>query len=218
MELTLKYLKTLSRNNNRDWFEKNKSKYLAAKDEFEILVADVLKDLVEFDSSLTGLNPKKLIFRIYRDVRFSKNKDPYKNNFGASFSANGKGMGTPGYYLHIEPGNNSFIAAGLFQPEPEKLIKVRQEIDYNGRKLRKLFTDRKFKNLFTDFWDEDKLKRAPKGYADDHEFISWLKLKSFIVIANLDDSEIMDRNLKRKLVGYYKMTIPLNNFLKEALD
>src|SRR6187455_821183 len=135
---TLDFLKKLSRNNNREWFEKNKSRYLEIKDEFEIFVTDVLHEMIPFDESLAGLNPKKLTFRIYRDVRFSKDKRPYKTNMGASFSPSGKGMGIPGYYLHLEPGDKSFVATGLFMPEPDKLTKVRQEIDYSGDKLSKI--------------------------------------------------------------------------------
>src|SRR5690242_16292312 len=96
--LILKFLKDLARNNDREWFEKNKTRYLVAKDEFEKVTAALLKEMIEFDQSLAGLEPKKLIFRIYRDVRFSKDKRPYKNNMGAAFSATGKGLGTPGYY------------------------------------------------------------------------------------------------------------------------
>src|SRR6478735_6405172 len=112
-----KFLKALSKNNNRDWFEKNKGEYLLAKEHFEKFVTGLLHETIKFQPALKGLDPKKLTFRIYRDVRFSKDKKPYKTNMGASFSATGKGMGRPGYYLHIEPGNKSFIAGGLYMPE-----------------------------------------------------------------------------------------------------
>ena len=143
-EKALKFLKDLSKNNNREWFEKNKSRFTECKDEFEGFVSVLLDDMIQFDSSLAGLNPKKLIFRIYRDVRFSKDKTPYKKNFSAGFSAEGKGMGTPGYYFHIQPNGESFVAAGLFQPVPENLAKIRQEIDYNGDQLKKIFNEKKF--------------------------------------------------------------------------
>src|SRR5882757_4348725 len=104
-EEILKFLTALAKNNNREWFEKNKERYLTAKDEFEKFVTALLPELIKFDDSLKGLEPKKLIFRIYRDVRFSKDKTPYKNNFSASFSASGKGMGAPGFYFQLQPGN-----------------------------------------------------------------------------------------------------------------
>ncbi len=218
MEKSITFLKSLSKNNSREWFEKNKPKFLIAKAEFENFIGDLLKEMSGFDPSLTGLIPKKLIFRIYRDVRFSKDKRPYKTNFGAAFSSSGKGLGNPGYYLHIEPGNKSFVAVGLYQPVPDVLAKVRQEIDYNGDKLRIIMAEKKFKKLFGDFWDEDKLKRPPKGYADDHKYIEWIKLKSFIVTHELKDTELVDKKFKKHIAELYKVVMPINGFLQQALD
>ncbi|HEX6891335.1 MAG TPA: DUF2461 domain-containing protein [Chryseolinea sp.] len=217
-EKALKFLKDLSKNNNREWFEKNKSRFTECKDEFEGFVSVLLDDMIQFDSSLAGLNPKKLIFRIYRDVRFSKDKTPYKKNFSAGFSAEGKGMGTPGYYFHIQPNGESFVAAGLFQPVPENLAKIRQEIDYNGDQLKKIFNEKKFKANYKKFWDEDKLKTAPKGYDKDHSYVEWLKLKSFIVIHSFKDAEVTSRNFRKNVVQVLKSSKPLNDFLKEAIS
>jgi len=136
---------------------------------------------------------------------------------GASFSSAGKGMGRPGYYLHIEPGNKSFIAGGLYMPEPEVLAKIRQEIDYNGKTLIKIMNDKKFKKDFKKFWDEDKLKRPPKGYAEDHPHIEWLKLKSFITTRMLTDKEVKDKKFLKHLVSLAKSVKPLNDFLAEAM-
>jgi uncharacterized protein (TIGR02453 family) len=212
------FLKSLSKNNNRDWFEKNKPKYLEGKEEFENFVSDLLADLSKFDGSLIGLEPKKLVFRIYRDVRFSKDKRPYKTNFGAGISSKGKGLSNPGYYLHIEPGGKSFAAGGLYMPEAEILGKVRQEIDYNAKELVKIMSNKKFKTLFGDFWNEHKLKTAPKGYAKDHPHLEWLKLKSFIVTHEFSDTAVTDKNFRKKLVDAFKTLKPLNDFLKESLD
>lgn len=215
--LILKFLKDLAKNNDREWFEKNKPKYLQAKESFDEVVANLLGEMIKFDDSLGGLDPKKLVFRIYRDVRFSKDKRPYKNNFGAAMSAEGKGLGTPGYYFQIQPGNESFVAIGLFQPQPEILAKVRQEIDYNGDNLKKIFNEKKFKSNFSKFWDEDALKKAPKGYAPDHAYADWLKLKSFVVTHNFKDSEVTDKKFMKTVVETLKSAKPLNDFLKEAL-
>lgn len=215
--LILKFLKDLAKNNDREWFEKNKPKYLQAKESFDEVVANLLGEMIKFDDSLGGLDPKKLVFRIYRDVRFSKDKRPYKSNFGAAMSAEGKGLGTPGYYFQIQPGNESFVAIGLFQPQPEILAKVRQEIDYNGDNLKKIFNEKKFKSNFSKFWDEDALKKAPKGYAPDHVYADWLKLKSFVVTHNFKDSEVTDKKFMKTVVETLKSAKPLNDFLKEAL-
>lgn len=213
----LKFLSGLAKHNDRDWFEKNKPVYLEARGMFEQYVARQLDEILKFDSSLNGLDPKKLVFRIYRDVRFSKDKRPYKTNFGASFSAAGKGVGKPGYYLQVEPGN-SFLAGGLYMPSPEDLARVRQEIDYNGDKLKKIIKGKKFADLFGDFWDEDKLKTAPKGYPKDHTYIEWLKLKSFIVIRNLKDTEVKDQKLLRNTTDAFKAIKPLHDFMNEAIS
>ena len=216
-DLILKFLKKLAKNNNRDWFEKNKPSFLEAKEEFELLVKDLLEDMIAFDNSLGGLDHKKLIFRIYRDVRFSKDKRPYKNNFGAAISSVGKGLGMPGYYFQLQPGNHSFVAVGLFQPEPDKLAKVRQEIDYNGAQLEKIFKEKKFKSNFKAFWDEDALKTMPKGYPKDHPHSAWLKLKSFIVVHEFSDKEVTDKKILKTVVNVLKSGKPLNDFLKESL-
>ena len=214
---TLDFLKKLSRNNNREWFEKNKPRYLEIKGEFELFVTDVLQAMITFDESLVGLNPKKLTFRIYRDVRFSKDKTPYKTNVSAGISPGGKGMGVPGYYFQIEPGNKSMVAAGMYQPSPENLAKIRQEIDYNGEQLIEILKERKFKKTFGELWNEDKLKTMPKGYTPDHPHRDLLKLKSFMVLRSFADSEVTGKRFQKDLVDSMKSGKALNDFLTEGL-
>ncbi len=216
--LILKFLKDLAKHNDdRVWFEKNKPRYLEAKQSFEDFVAEMLNILMKFDVSLGGLDPKKLSFRIYRDVRFSKDKKPYKTNMGAGFSPNGKMVQEPGYYLHIEPGNKSMIAGGLYLPDPANLSKIRQEIDYNAPALQKIFDNKKFEDTFNGFDESDKLKTMPKGYPKDHQYIEWLKLKSFIVVHNFTDEEVLDKKFLQNVGAICKTLLPLNNFLKQAL-
>ena len=217
LEFILKFLKDIARHNDRDWFEKNKGRYLQAKQGFEDVVGAVLKELIKFDGGLAGLNPKKLPFRIYRDVRFSKDKRPYKTNMGAGFSPNGKLVQEPGYYLHVQPGNKSFIAGGIYMPDAANLSKIRQEVDYNAERLEKIFRDKKFKRLFSRFDDFDKLKTAPKGYPKDHPQIEWLKLKSFIVSLPLTDKQVTDKKFISVVSAGCKTIKPLNDFLREAI-
>src|SRR5688500_8125824 len=214
---TLDFLKKLSRNNNREWFEKNKSRYLEIKDEFEAFVTEVLHDMTAFDESLAGLNPKKLTFRIYRDVRFSKDKTPYKTNVSAGISPAGKGMGVPGYYFQIEPGNNSMVAAGMYQPSPENLAKIRQEIDYNGGRLVSVLQEKKFKKIFGELWNEDRLKTMPKGYQAEHPYSVLLKLKSFMVLRTFTDAEVTEKRFQKALIDTMKTGKSLNDFLTEGL-
>ena len=217
LEFILKFLKDIARHNDREWFEKNKGRYLEAKQSFEGVVGGVLKELVKFDDGIAGLDPKKLPFRIYRDVRFSKDKRPYKTNMGAGFSPNGKLVQEPGYYLHIEPGNKSFAAGGIYMPDAGNLAKIRQEIDYNSKDLKKIFQSKKFRKYFTDFDEFDKLKTAPKGYPKDHADIEWLKLKSFIVSIPFTDKQVTDKKFISMVANSCREIKPLNDFIREAI-
>ena len=220
MEFTraLKFLKSLARNNNREWFDKNKQTYLELKDAFEAFVSTVLTDMTAFDPSLAGLDPRRLTYRIYRDVRFSKDKTPYKTNMSAAISSGGKTMGVPGYYFQIEPGGKSFVAAGLYMPEPETLGKIRQEIDYNGDRLDKILKAPAFRKFYGTLWNGDVLKTVPKGYAKDHPHIEFLKLKSFLVEHPFTDDEVTGSSFKKTLVTSMRAAQPLIEFLKEGLD
>jgi uncharacterized protein (TIGR02453 family) len=216
-EFILKFLKDIARHNDREWFEKNKARYLEAKQDFEELVGKILKEMAKFDPGLAGLDPRKLPFRIYRDVRFSKDKRPYKTNMGAGFSPNGKLVQEPGYYLHLQPGNKSFIAGGIYQPDAGNLARIRQEIDYNPDALRKIMTAKPFRKFFDGFDDFDKLKTAPKGYPKDHPDIEWLKHKSFIVSMALTDKEVTGKTFVNMVASASKRIKPLNDYIREAL-
>lgn len=216
-EFILKFLKDLSKHNDRVWFEKNKERYLEAKQNYEDVVAALLKVFVKFDSGLTGLEPRKLAFRIYRDVRFAKDKRPYKTNMGAGFSPNGKLVQEPGYYFHIEPGNKSFVAGGIYMPDAANLSKIRQEIDYDTDKLKKVLNNKKFKSLYPEFDQSDKLKTMPKGYAKDHPSIELLKLKSYIVSRPFTDKEVLDKNFIKTVGESCKAIKPLNDLIREAI-
>jgi uncharacterized protein (TIGR02453 family) len=217
-EFILKFLKDLSKNNDRVWFEKHKPRYLEAKQGFEDFVTALLKEMTKFDEGLAGLDPKKLPFRIYRDVRFSKDKSPYKVNMGAGFSPNGKLVQEPGYYIHLEPGNKSFVAGGIYMPDPGNLSKVRQEIDYNAGKLNKILNSKAFKKIFEGFDDFDKLKTVPKGYAKDHPHIELLKHRSFIVSHNFTDKQVTDKKFLKEVAAAAKTIKPLNDFIREAIS
>jgi uncharacterized protein (TIGR02453 family) len=214
--LILKFLKDITKNNNREWFEKNKPRYLEAKLSFEDFLEGLHKEFLKFDESLVGLNPRKLGFRIYRDVRFSKDKRPYKTNMGAGFSPGGKMMQEPGYYIHIEPGK-SFVAGGMYMPTPENLAKIRQEIDYNSKAFLKILNDKTFKKFFEGLDDFDKLKTMPKGYPKDHPQIELLKHKSFIVSHSFSDKEVSDKKFIASIGAAARNIKKLNDFLSQAI-
>ena len=212
----LRFLKDIARNNNREWFEKNKSRYLEAKAGFDDFLEELHTELLKFDEGLNGLNPRKLAFRIYRDVRFSKDKRPYKVNMGAGFSPGGKMVQEPGYYVHIEPGK-SFLAAGLYMPDSTHLARVRQEIDYNPQAFLKVLKATKFRKYFNGLDDFDKVKTAPKGYAKDHPNIELLKHRSYIVSHYFSDAQVKNRKFVKTVAEVCRSVKPLNDFLNEAI-
>ncbi len=216
---TLDFLKNLKKNNEREWFDSNKDKYLAAKSNVDSFVEDVIKSFTSFDKSLAGLKAKDCVFRIYRDVRFSKDKSPYKTNMGAGINRGGKKMEIAGYYLHIEPGK-TMIAGGRWMPSGDHLKKIRQEIDYNGKQLHKILSDKNFKKLFggLDNSDEYKLVRPPKGYDKDHKDVELLKLNSYLVWHEFSDKDVLSKNFLKNLTATAKAMKPLLDFLNTAID
>ena len=217
LQFTLEFLKDLAANNHKEWMDDNKKRYLMAKDNVIELVADVLSEISHFDPALADLEPKKTLFRINRDIRFSKNKDPYKLNFGASIASGGRKSGNPGYYLNIQP-NNTFVGGGLYQPSSDSLAKVRQEIDYNGAQLRKVIDNESFKKYYDAPYSEDKLKTAPRGYPKDHPDLELLQLKHYVFMRSISDDEVVGNNFPQKVAEAFKALHPFNLFLMEALS
>lgn len=218
MQSVLKFLTALGKNNNKEWFDKNKPAYQEAKLLFQDQVVKLIKECSKFDPELNGLDAAKCTFRINRDVRFSKNKSPYKTNFGASMNPGGKNSMIPGYYLHFEPGNKSFLAIGCYMPEPAYLQAIRQEIDYNADEFKKIIKAKDFVANFKTLSQEDALKTTPKGYEKDNPNIELLRLKHFIVVHDLKDSELNDKNFISNCTKIYKSALPLNKFLRRIKE
>ncbi|QQR97248.1 MAG: DUF2461 domain-containing protein [Sphingobacteriales bacterium] len=214
---TFSFLADLSKNNNKEWFEANKPRYQKAQHEIKNLLSVWINEFGKIDENIAHLEPSKCIFRIHRDVRFSKDKSPYKLNLGAFIVCGGKNSNLAGYYLHIEP-NKCFFGAGNYAPTPEQINKIRQEIDYNFRDFQSIVSDKKFATTFGKLDDEQKLKRAPKGYEEDNEAIEYLKLKSFTVFAKVKDTEILKPDFMHRLVELSTMSKPLIDFLNTAVD
>jgi len=214
---TLNFIKDVAENNNREWFAANKDVYETAKADVLELVAKLIPELAKVDPLLSAdADPKKSLLRIYRDVRFSKNKDPYKNNFDIWFSAKSKGGNEPGYYLHIQPGK-SFIAGGYWMPEASHLKLIRQEIDYNIGDFKEIINEKDFKKNFK-LGVDNALKNAPKGYDPADPNIEFLKLKSFEATTKIDDEEFLKPNLVNKLISSFKTVQPLVAFLRNAIE
>jgi uncharacterized protein (TIGR02453 family) len=215
---TVKFLKDLSRNNNRDWFEKNRHRYDAAKKDFETLVEQVIGTLAASDKRLTGLQPKDCIFRIYRDVRFSKDKRPYKTNMAASFTPGGRKSGLAGFYFQIDPSGEwgNLIAGGEWMPESPRLKAIRQEIQYNIPEFKSIIGSKNFKKWFKELEDH-KLKKLPKGIDKDDPNGELYKYTSYIVSHGFDEQDLYSGAFLKKCGATYKAMLPLLDFLNRAV-
>ncbi len=214
---TIQFLKALKKNNNKEWFDKNRKIYEQAKADYLNFVTILLNEIQGFDTSLMELQPKQCIFRLNRDVRFSKNKDPYKTNFGASFSKGAKKIQTAGYYFHLEPGEN-FVGGGLWMPMAPDLNKVRQEIDYCYKEFSSILNKPAFKSTYGDMDNSMKLVRPPKRFEIDNPALEYIKLKSFVVTRTIKDTELMDKQLVKNVVKDFKTIAPLVHFLNRAIE
>ena len=215
---TLQFLDDLKANNNRDWFLENKKRYEAFKKDYQQLVADLLDAMKPLDPSLEMLEVKNCTFRINRDIRFSKDKTPYKSHLGIWLSSGAKGLNRSGYYIHLEKGA-SFIAGGLYCPESDDLKKMRKEIAYFHDDLEAILEEKDFKREFGDFDknEKDTLKNPPRGYDKEHPAIELLKLKSFEASQKIDFNAASKKDfvaiMSKKLITLK----PLNDFINRAL-
>jgi uncharacterized protein (TIGR02453 family) len=218
-EGTIRFLKQLKKNNHREWFERNRKNYEAAREEFTGLVKLILEAHGKKDPDISHLTPKDCIFRINRDVRFSKDKSPYKPNFGASFSRGGKKSIFAGYYFHLEPGN-SFAGGGLWMPEAERVKKLRQEIDYNFESFQKIIKGKRFVAEYGDLekTGETSLSREPKGYTRENPAIDYLKLKSWIALKKIGDADLTRKDLPQKILSAFQALQPLIKFINSGIE
>lgn len=217
---TLGFLKDLKKNNTKEWFDANRKRYETVKEDFAALTHDVIQKLGKKDPFIASLQARDCTFRMNRDVRFSKNKDPYKTNMGMYLSRGGKKSVFSGYYFHLEPGGHSFMGGGLYMPEADVIKKIRQEIDYNWEDFKKIVSHKKFKTLYKALQREDGmvLSREPKGYEKDNPAIEYIKLKSWVATAPVTDQLLTSDQLVKEIVGAFETLQPMIQFLNKALE
>ena len=215
---SVQFIDDLKANNNRDWFLDNKKRYEVFKKDYHLLVDNFLDAMKPLDPSLEMLEVKNCTFRINRDIRFSKDKSPYKDHIGVWLSSGAKGKNRSGYYIHIAKGA-SFIAGGFYCPEAEDLKKVRKEIGYFHEDLEEIIGDKSFKKEFGDFDRDEKnvLKNPPRGYEKDHPAIEFLKLKSFETSQKFNIEEVTKKDFVEKMSKKLIVLKPLNDFINRAL-
>jgi uncharacterized protein (TIGR02453 family) len=213
---TLKFLKQLEQNNNRDWFQENKSAFEAAQDNVTALAGYLIGEIGKFDPAVASLEPKSCVFRIYRDIRFSKDKSPYKTNLGAYISPGGRKSMQPGYYIHIQPGQ-CFVAAGKHMPDAGELLKIRKAIANDPKSFKKIVEKPSFLKDFGGLHGE-RLSRPPKGFSEDSPAIDYLKLKSYTVAKDYRNKKLItSADFPKAVVKDFKAMLPLVNYLRAAL-
>ena len=216
-KIILPFLEKLQENNDREWFHANKALYDDAKAEFESFINSLIPAIAKFDDSVKLMTAKDCIFRIFRDVRFAKDKSPYKTNFGAFIAKGGRKNHGPGYYFHLQPGE-SFLSGGVWMPSPDVMKKIRQEIFYNVEEFKSILNNKEFKKHFSGIDDWDKQKAAPREYPKDFPDIELLKNRSFTVSHKLSEKIINSEKLFDYAIGVYKVMKPYNAFLAKAIE
>ena len=216
---TLQFIKGLGANNNKPWFEAHRKQYDVAKLDFETFVQGVIDKMGKKDPDIATLKAKETIFRINRDIRFSKDKTPYKDNFGAYINKGGRKSIYGGYYFHCQPGR-SFMGGGLWLPQGPEVKKLRQEIDYSWDEFKKLVTSKKFRAVYGDLSRdaESSLSTMPKGYDKENPAAAYLKLRSWITLKPITDAELTSPGLLKKVIDNFETLQPILKFINRSLQ
>lgn len=207
---TFAFLNKLSKNNNRDWFNEHKKEFKAIESDIKNTY-NYLGELMNTHDEIDKIK----VFRIYRDVRFSKNKLPYKTHFGGSYHRL-KPKLRGGYYLHIQPNNESFIATGFWEPNKEDLLRIRKEFEVSDSEIRELLKDKTFKSVWGGFVGEE-LKTAPKGFNKRHPAIDLIRKKQYIFVKKYTDKEVLDKNFVKNVDDSFKLVRPYFDYMSDVL-
>ncbi|MCB1160561.1 MAG: DUF2461 domain-containing protein [Leptospiraceae bacterium] len=211
----LNFLTELKKNNHKTWFEENKEEFRKSYQDFSEFTEVLIAGIENFDPTLKGVRAKDCIFRIYKDTRFSKDKTPYKTNFGAFMKGGGKKTSSAGYYLHLEP-EKSFIAAGVYQPPAPELWKIRTAIAEKPEILQKILLEKKLKTEFGEL-EGERVKTAPKGFSKEHPAIELLRFKSYILMKEISSDELKVKNASVNLLKSYEIAKDFNFYFNRIL-
>jgi uncharacterized protein (TIGR02453 family) len=215
MEKVLQFLRELSENNDRLWFEANKTRYAESRKKVLFLTDVLINEIRKFDYSIPLLDSKDCMFRIFRDVRFSHDKRPHKTNFGSFIAKGGRKSECAGYYFHIEPGQ-SFLGGGVYMPAAEPLKAIRNYIVKFPHEFLEIINQPEFNQVFPEMYDH-RLKTAPKGFPKDHEFIHLLRYKSFTFSVPVSDQDLVNGKFIEKAVEAFRQLQKVNAYLNEAM-
>jgi len=216
MQTLLHFLTELKENNNKDWFNENRKAYDASKEQMLFFTEIMIQELRKMDQDIPALSAKDCLFRIFRDVRFSNDKSPYKTNMGSFIAPGGRKSDLAGYYVHFEPGA-SFIGGGVWCPAPDVLRAIRMEIYEHPDGFKEVLHDDDFKEYFTEIMGE-KLKTAPKGFDKEFEDIDLLRYKSYAFGYSLTDEQVLSADLVELAVSVFRQLSHMNRFLNDAIE
>jgi uncharacterized protein (TIGR02453 family) len=214
---SLDFLAELAANNHKDWMDTQRARYQATRAGFLLLVEELLGELQERDESLRSLEAKACLYRQNRDLRFSKDKSPYNPWLSAFMAEGGRHAEQAGYYIRLQPGNQSVVGGGLYCPSPDQLRKMRQEIDYNAAELKQITNAKDFKSYFVAI-QGDMLSRPPKGYPADHPNLNLLKLKEYFALRRFTDEEVCSGNFIEEVKKTFLALEPFITFLNVAIS
>lgn len=215
MESALKFLRELKENNDREWFNANKDWFQQSSETFKSFINHLIAGINEFDEFTGTVDSKDCIFRIYRDVRFSHNKEPYKTNFGAYITRGGRKGIYAGYYFHLQP-EESFLSGGIYMAAPDIMKQIREDIDLYSDEFLAIVNEKKFSKTFS-FFENEKLSRVPQGFDKNSPMAEYLKFKHITPYKMLSDKEICSSNLLSNALDTYKTLKPLNDFLNRSV-
>lgn len=217
MQKTLDFLRKLKKNNNKNWFEAHRGEYQEALREFSACVEAIIAEIKQFDPSIKNVAPGDCLFRIYRDVRFARDKSPYKTNFGAFIKAGGRSSPGAGYYLHLEPGS-SMLGGGIYMPPVPVLTKIRKAILADAAPLKKILESKEFRKQFGGMDDSEKLKNPPRGIDKDHPDVELLKHKHFTVMRKFSDQTVLGPSFLSDCKSVFRCMLPFNRYLNDAIQ
>jgi uncharacterized protein (TIGR02453 family) len=213
LAVALKFLRGIKNHNDKEWFESHRDEYETSKAAFEVLIAEVIGGIGAF-FDVGGVTPAECIFRIYRDVRFSANKLPYKSHLGAVVGPNGKSSVGFGYYVHLQPGGESIIAGGMHMPSSQQLAKFRGAISRDAAPFKRIIARREFVSCYGEIVGE-KLKTAPQGFSKDHPQIELLRLKEVLAIHGWTDAEVLGKSFAADIVEAARVMKPFLDYLRK---
>ncbi len=215
MKEIIDFISALQKNNEREWFHAHKAEYQESREQFFSLIEEIINNVVTTDIRLQTVTPKDTVFRINRDIRFSKDKSPYKTHYGSYIAKGGRKSGKAGYYFHVSP-DEVFLGGGVYQPEKEALHVIRQEILYQPEKFKSIVSSLEKKGF--SLIEDNKLKTGPKGFDKDSPHIELIKYKHYFLSMRLSKEEINSPNIAKIVSGYLIEVFPFTDFLNTAME